>query len=139
MRAAVLVLALVLVGCAHGTTAGQVTATVAKVGVDLVTCAPASYEQFKNAAQFGGANGVNWVGAILETLECASSVYHDVMAQLGLAALQLDDDDAGGYLLAQAGDEVPTDKGWSKRAIKRLARAKKIADRLQAPAPKGDQ
>jgi hypothetical protein len=137
MRAAVLVLALQLVGCAHGTTAGQVTATVAKVGVDLVTCAPASYQQFKDAAQFGGANGINWVGAILETLECASAVYHDVMAQLGLAALELESDDAASSLIAQAGEEVPIEKGWSKRAIKRLARAKKIADRLQAPAPGG--
>jgi len=126
-------------GC--GASSAQIGSSIVAGGLDAMTCAPDDYQAFAAAARDGGAGGINWIAAVIDTIQCAAQVYHDVASKLSVARLQqmqaaCESEEAWaafewGRRQYLAGD-APADgiERWSRRGIKRLVRAVKIAQAM---------
>lgn len=124
MAGAVVVLCFVG-GCGHSS--GVITRAVVAGVADTGECAVSDAGDFRDAIQKGGSG---WITAIFDLIQCAPKVYSDVQAELGREKLTELELQPAAELVASAGDDVPVAKGWSKRAIKRLIKCKRMYDAL---------
>lgn len=72
MQPRALLFALLLAGCAGGPRGAR---TAVAVAGDLAECAPGEYTAVSDALAHGGAS---WIAVVLELIQCAPKVIHDL-------------------------------------------------------------
>ena len=140
---ALLLASYMLAGC--GAAPPQIAGAVIAGGIDVASCAPDDYAQFKAAAQLGG---LSWAAAFIDLIQCAGKVYTDVNGALQHALKLRPGVDAVAFVLGlppEAGDAAlmlldtvaaadddqqvaVLGDHWSRRGLKRLAKAKRLYD-----------